>query len=165
MTKIQNMCWAPFLVRILDSTHSTTKREANLTYSAFNPDSNRLIIKISNFIFLPTQTLYLIPELSSVFKCLLGEILINKYVGAFQLSTTFQDILFVFKIQQTTDDCPWLILFAIFCFFSVWALSMILLSSMSSVSLKCFSTSASLSSQLFPTFSLIPSILRLFLLE
>ena len=89
MTKIQNMCWAPFLVRILDSTHSTTKREANLTYSAFNPDSNRLIIKISNFIFLPTQTLYLIPELSSVFKCLLGEILINKYVGAFQLSTTF----------------------------------------------------------------------------
>ena len=44
------------------------------------------------------QMLYLLPEFFSVFKFLPGEILINKYVGAFQLSAIFQDILFVFKI-------------------------------------------------------------------
>ena len=97
--------------------HSTTKRESNLTFSVFTSDNNRTIIQISNLIFLLTQTLYLIPEFSSVFKCPLGEILINKYVGAFQLSTIFQDILFVFKIYQTTDDCHWLIFFTVFCFF------------------------------------------------
>ena len=44
------------------------------------------------------QTVYLLPESSSVFNCLLGEILINKYVGTFQLSAIFQNILFVFKV-------------------------------------------------------------------
>ena len=52
--------------------------------------------------------------------------------------------------------------FAIFCFFALWPLSMIILPSMSSFSLKSLSASAS---QLSPTFPLIPSILRLFLLE
>ena len=78
--------------------HSTTKREANLTFSVFTPDNNPTIIQISNLIFPLTQMLYLLPEVFSVFKFLPGEILIYKYVGAFQLSAIFQDILFVFKI-------------------------------------------------------------------
>ena len=52
-----------------------------------------------------------------------------------------------------------------FFFFAITALSMIILSSMFSFSLKSFSTSASQSSQLSLTFSLIPSILRFFPLE
>ena len=144
MTKIQNMCWAPFLVCILDSTIFTRpqKKEANLTFSVFTSDNNRMVIQISNLIFLLTQTLYLSPEFSSVFNFLLGEIFINKYVGPFRLSAIFQGILFVFIIQQATDNCPWLIFFAVFCF-ALWAVSTITLSLMSSFSLKSFSTSAS----------------------
>ena len=45
--------------------------------------------------------LYLLPEVFSVFKFLPGEILIYKYVGAFQLSAIFQDILSLkFNRQQ-----------------------------------------------------------------
>ena len=56
--------------------------------------------------------------------------------------------------------------FPAFCFFfcSV-VLSMVILSWKSSFSLESFSTSASQSSQLSPSFSLIPLILKLFLLE
>ena len=161
MTKIQNMCWAPFLVRILDSTNST-KRDANLTFSAFTPDNNRTIIQIGNLIFLITQTLYLLLEFSSVFKCLLGEILSNKYVGAFQLSPIFR--IFSLSLKFSRRQMIVLAVFFLF-FFALWALSMIILFSMFSFSLKSFSTSALQSSQLSPTFFLIPSILRLFLLE
>ena len=59
----------------------------------------------------------------------------------------------------------WFFLLSFFFFFALWALSMIILSSVSNFSLKRFSTSASQSSQLSPTLSLIQSILRLFLLE
>ena len=65
--------------------HSTTKREANLTFNVLTPDNKKTIIQISNLIFLLRQTLYPLPEISFVFKCLLGEIPINKYVGPFQL--------------------------------------------------------------------------------
>ena len=119
MTKIQNVCWVPFILHSRwHCFHSTTKRKTNLTFSVFTRDNNRTTIQISNLIFLLTQTLYLLPEFSSVFKCLLGEILINKCVGTFQLSAIFQDIFFVSKIQQATDDCPWLIFlvfFGLFC--------------------------------------------------
>ena len=79
---------------------------------------------------------YLFPEFFFVFKCILGEIFINKYAGSFQLPAIFEDILFVFIIWQTTDDCLWF--FVVLWFFVLWALSVIGLSSMPSSSLKIF---------------------------
>ena len=69
-----------------------------LTFNVFTPDHNRTIIQINNLIFLLVQKLYLLPEFSSVFKCLLGRIFVNKYVAAFQLSSFFRDILCLYNL-------------------------------------------------------------------
>ena len=104
------------------------KKEANLTFNAFTPDHNLTIIQISNLIFLLTQTFYILPKFSSVFKFHLGETFVSKYVAPFKLSAIFQDIVFDFIIQQPTDDCSSLIGFAVFVVFALWALAMTVLS-------------------------------------
>ena len=64
------MCWVPFSLRIVDKLVSLDTKKVNLTVNTFPPDHNRTIIQISNIIFLLAQTLYLLPELPSVVKCL-----------------------------------------------------------------------------------------------
>ena len=45
MAKVQNMYWAPFLVRILDSTVFTRPpKKVNLTFNVFISDNNQTVI-------------------------------------------------------------------------------------------------------------------------
>lgn len=95
------MCWVPFSLRIVDKLVSLDNKKANLTVNIFPPDHNRTIIQISNIIFLLAQTLYLLPELPSVVKCLKKKSwekssLTLYCIALIHLPVIVQDFLFVF---------------------------------------------------------------------
>ena len=144
--------------------HLTTRREASLIFNVFTSDNNRTIIQISNLIFLSRKHFTsfessLLCSSVSWQKSLLTNFLVRlsflEFLKIFSLSLKFS------KGQMI--GLGWFILLSFF--LAPLALSVIIFSSMSTFALKSFSISTLQLFQLSLSFSLIPTIPRLFFLE